>query len=186
VLCGVAATNALELGIDIGRLDVTLHLSFPHSVASMWQQAGRAGVVPAAAFVWCAVGFEMMTHNNEQRPFCVLLIAAMVLFAAQQTSYSIVSSVQLWMHVGRREQTSLSVYVAFDGPLDQHFMRCPAKLFGATVETPQVDPSNLILLQQHVVCAAVELPLVPYLDEQFFGPVCFHCWCRDCPRCLCD
>lgn len=72
---------------------------------------------------------------------------------------------------GRREQTSLSIYVAFDGPLDQHFMRRPSKLFGATVETPQVDPSNLILLQQHVVCASVELPLVPYLDQAFFGQV---------------
>ena len=75
------------------------------------------------------------------------------------------------MRAGRREQTSLSIYVAFDGPLDQHFMRQPSKLFGATVETPQVDASNLILLQQHVVCAAVELPLVPYLDQQFFGQV---------------
>lgn len=32
-LCGIAATNALELGIDVGHIDVTLHLGFPGSVA---------------------------------------------------------------------------------------------------------------------------------------------------------
>ena len=32
-LCGIAATNALELGIDVGHIDVTLHFSFPGSIA---------------------------------------------------------------------------------------------------------------------------------------------------------
>ena len=42
-LLGVTATNALELGVDIGGVDACVMTGYPGTVASTWQQAGRAG-----------------------------------------------------------------------------------------------------------------------------------------------
>ena len=58
-LLGVVGTNALELGVDIGNVDVILHCGYPSSYASLLQQAGRAGRgagragVPSLSIIVC-------------------------------------------------------------------------------------------------------------------------------------
>jgi len=96
----VVSTSALELGVDIGSLDVCILNGYPGSIAATWQRLGRAG---------------------------------------------------------RRNRTSLGVLVAGSEPLDQYIVRNPDFFLGASPEHARIDPDQLLVLLDHVRCAAFEL-----------------------------
>jgi DEAD/DEAH box helicase domain-containing protein len=98
---GVVSTNALELGIDIGQLQACVLNGYPGTIASTWQQSGRAG---------------------------------------------------------RRQETSLTILVASSNPLDQYLIQNPRYFFERPPEQARIHPDNLIILVDHVKCAAYELP----------------------------
>ncbi|AGK54659.1 DEAD/DEAH box helicase [Bacillus sp. 1NLA3E] len=108
---GVVSTNALELGVDIGQLQVCIMTGYPGSIASAWQQAGRAG---------------------------------------------------------RRHEESLVILVASSSPLDQYVIQNPDYFFKRSPETARINPDNLIILVDHMKCAAYELP---FRNGELFGTV---------------
>jgi DEAD/DEAH box helicase domain-containing protein len=97
----VVSTSALELGVDIGALDVCVLNGYPGTIAGTWQRLGRAG---------------------------------------------------------RRQRTALGVLVASSLPLDQYIIRNPEFFLGASPEQARIDPDQLLILLDHVRCAAFELP----------------------------
>lgn len=97
----VISTSALELGVDIGGLDVCVLNGYPGTIAGTWQRLGRAG---------------------------------------------------------RRNRPSLGVLVASSQPLDQYIVRNPDFFLGASPEHARIDPDQLLILLDHVRCAAFELP----------------------------
>jgi len=97
----VVTTNALELGVDIGQLSACVMSGYPGTIASTWQQAGRAG---------------------------------------------------------RRAGESAAILIASAAPLDQFIVRHPDYFFGRSPERGLIQPDNLVILLDHLRCAAFELP----------------------------
>lgn len=109
-IMGVVSTNALELGVDIGQLQVCIMTGYPGSVASTWQQAGRAG---------------------------------------------------------RRQDEAVIIMVASSNPMDQYVTQHPDYFFERNPEEARINPDNLIILVDHIKCAAYELPF--HEEESFDG-----------------
>jgi len=69
---GVVATNALELGVDIGQLGAAVLAGYPGTISSMWQQAGRAGrrsEVSAAVLVASGAPLDQFVVNHPRYLF---------------------------------------------------------------------------------------------------------------------
>ncbi|GIP37309.1 putative ATP-dependent helicase YprA [Paenibacillus sp. J31TS4] len=67
-ILGVVSTNALELGVDIGQLQVCVMTGYPGSVASTWQQAGRAGRRHGEALILMVAGSTPIDQYIVQNP----------------------------------------------------------------------------------------------------------------------
>jgi DEAD/DEAH box helicase domain-containing protein len=67
-LAGVVATSALELGIDVGGLDAVVLDGFPGTIASFWQQAGRAGRSGTASAAVLVAGDDQLDQWLASHP----------------------------------------------------------------------------------------------------------------------
>ncbi len=79
---------------------------------------------------------------------------------------SIASAWQQAGRSGRRSGKSLAVLVANSEPLNQFIISNPDYFFGRSPERAVADPDNLVILTNHVRCAAFELP---FRDQALFG-----------------
>lgn len=67
-LRGVVATNALELGVDIGGLDAVVLCGFPGTIASFWQQVGRSGRNGEDSLAVLVAGEDQLDQWMQRHP----------------------------------------------------------------------------------------------------------------------
>lgn len=71
---------------------------------------------------------------------------------------------------GRRAKDSLAVFIASEYPIDRHYAAHPEELFEKPLDELTVDLDNKVLLEAHLQCAGLEMPL-NLEDEKYFGPL---------------
>jgi len=81
---------------------------------------------------------------------------------------SVAGALQRFGRAGRRQRTAVGVLVCTSDPLDQYLARHPEFFLGASPEHARIDPDQLLILMDHVRCAAFELP---FADGETFGGV---------------
>jgi DEAD/DEAH box helicase domain-containing protein len=74
---------------------------------------------------------------------------------------SISSLMQQFGRAGRRGEPSLAIMVATSSPLDQYIAGNPDFVVSGSPEGATVNPDNLLILMDHIKCAAFELPFSP-------------------------
>ena len=83
---------------------------------------------------------------------------------------SIASTWQRAGRAGRRERPAVMVLVANSHPVDQYVVHHPDAVRDGHVEHARCDPDNLLVLLDHMRCAAFELPLAPDETLGAVGP----------------
>lgn len=81
---------------------------------------------------------------------------------------SIAATRQQAGRAGRRNATSLAIFIASADPLDQYLIQHPEFILGKNPEQALVDPDNLLILLQHLRCAIFELP---FQEHESYGSV---------------
>ncbi len=80
---------------------------------------------------------------------------------------TICSVLQQAGRAGRSQDESLAVFIAYNDPIDQYFIRHPDYFFGQSPEHAAIAPHNDRVLQAQLMCASSELPMGKDDDELF-------------------
>jgi DEAD/DEAH box helicase domain-containing protein len=177
-ITAMAATPALELGINITGLDAVIIAGWPGTRAALWQQAGRAGRAgddgaagtqdpgggrggpgrEARDGQGGGPGREARDGRGGE--------------PGRETPDGRGGEPGREardVREGRASREAIAVLIARDDPLDTYLVHHPQALLHRPVEATVLDPANPYILAPHLCAAAAEIPLTG-ADVNLFGP----------------